>query len=153
METFNAVVMMDVYEHIPRAKAPAFHEALRRLLDADATILMTTPSPLHQSSLATRHPDALQIVDETIGVEEVAELARAVQGTVTSFRYITVWHTNDYVHSVIERAPAYIRRKDSRNVTQKITDKVPTLWRRMINGRERRRRANYVSRQIGVRVS
>ena len=146
--TFGAIVMMDVYEHIPRARVHAFHDVLARMLAPGGSILLTTPSPLHQARLAATRPDALQIVDETIGVEDIAELARAIGGTITSFNYKAVWHSNDYVHSVIERTPTYERLTDTRTLWQKFLDKPGNLWTIFRSSRERARRERYVRRTL-----
>ena len=150
---FDAVLMMDVYEHIPRERVPAFHELISKVLSPDGIVLLTTPSPLHQSALASTNPSALQIVDETIDAEEVAGFARAIGGQMTDFHYVTVWHTNDYVHSVIERRPKYERRRDTRAFIRKVVDKLVRPWRMYRVRHATRRRARQVQRKIGVQIS
>ena len=149
---FDAIVMLDVYEHIPRLQVPVFHDVLGKMLSRDGIILLTTPSPLHQARLAETNPAALQIVDETIGVEELARLAHDVDGTLTSFSYKRIWHTNDYVHSVIERAPRYERPQGRHSLGQKLLRKLPALWGAFMANRGRQARSKLVYRQLGVRI-
>ena len=150
---FDAILMMDVYEHIPRDRVDRFHQVLRQMLAPEGVILLTTPSPLHQAYLKANHPEGLQIVDETLGVSEIDDLARAVGGTVTNFNYHTVWRTNDYVHSVIERRPRYERRVDRRSLVRKALDKLPRWYSAWIAGAARGRRAQLVWRRLGRRVT
>jgi cyclopropane fatty-acyl-phospholipid synthase-like methyltransferase len=147
--TFDAIVMMDVYEHIPRSRVRVFHDVLAGMLTPGGSVLLTTPSPLHQARLAATNPEALQIVDETIGVEEIAELARAIGGTVTSFNYKAVWRSNDYVHTVIERAPRHEKLADKRTVWRKLLDKPGGLWAVFKSTREQGRRERHVRRTLG----
>jgi hypothetical protein len=150
---FDAIVMLDVYEHIPRSRVSAFHEALGTMLNREGVILLTTPSSLHQARIAASNPSGLQIVDESIGVEEIAGLARETGGILMSFNHRTVWHTNDYVYSVIERVPRYERPFDHRTTGQKIIGKVPHLFRAMMANRRRRMRSEFVYQRLGVRIS
>jgi cyclopropane fatty-acyl-phospholipid synthase-like methyltransferase len=149
----DAIVMLDVYEHIPRARASAFHQVLAGMLSPDGVIILTTPSPLHQEHLRATNPGALQIVDEIIGAEQIAELARAVGGVVTSFQYQDIWHSNDYVYSVIERQPRYEKRPSARTWRQKLLQKLPHAWDSTRSARARRRRSDFVDARLGVRVS
>ena len=149
---FDAILMMDVYEHIPQARRTAFHKLLSGLLSSHGIVLLTTPSPLHQVHLAGSRPEALQIVDEIITVDEIAALGQALEGTVTHFAYTTVWYTNDYVHSALERAPAYERRTTRRSVVRRILDKAPTMARMALDDWRRGRRAAHVHRELGVQV-
>jgi hypothetical protein len=107
---------------------------------------------LHQAHLAANHPSALQIVDETLGIGEIDGLARAIGGTVTSFNYHTVWRTNDYVHTIIERRPRDERRGDTRTLARKALDKLPRWWQSQRAGTRRARRAEHVWRTLGRRV-
>ena len=149
---FDVILMMDVYEHIPQGQRTTFHSLLNRLLTANGVVLLTTPSPLHQTHLAESRPEALQIVDEIITVDEIAALAQAVGATVTNFAYTTVWRTNDYVHSALERTPRYERRTAARSLVRKLIDKVPALASIALDDLRRARRAAHVQRELGVQV-
>lgn len=100
--TYDVVVLPDAYEHIPLASRPALHAQLDRVLASDGRLILTLPSPGHQALLAARG-DGLQIVDETVTLDDLVRLARDVHGTLTYFNVISVWGANDYVHAVIER--------------------------------------------------
>ena len=106
-EPYDLIAMLDVYEHIPREKWPGFHRVLGKTLAGDGTIVLTTPTFLHQDHLAKHCPEGLQVVDETVTIEDVTRLASDVGATVTRFEMQSIWHTNDYVHAVLERSPQY----------------------------------------------
>ena len=64
--TFDAIVMLDVYEHIPPTQRPQLHGTLSRLLAQRGVILLTCPTPDHQRYLREHNPAGLQPVDEDI---------------------------------------------------------------------------------------
>jgi SAM-dependent methyltransferase len=104
---YDLITMLDVYEHIPRANWPQFNAVLGAALASDGTMVITIPSPLHQDYLARENPCGLQIVDETVHLEDLAALARDVSGILVYLKYVSIWKENDYVHAVIRRRPCY----------------------------------------------
>lgn len=149
---FDAVVMMDVYEHIPRTRVKAFHHEVANLLTPDGLVLMTMPSPLHQARLAAERPDALQIVDETITAREIVQFADDIGAMVTQFRFQDVWMTNDYIHAALERAPSHQRLLYRRTVADRVIQKVPLFIQDVSERMRRRRRAETVYSRLGVRI-
>jgi len=107
MAPFDLITMFDVYEHIPRDSWPQFNDVLSRSLSPDGMLVLTTPSPLHQDHLARNEPQGLQIVDETVRLEDLTTLAHDVGGTMIFLKYVSIWRSYDYCHSVIVRNPEY----------------------------------------------
>lgn len=104
---YDVVTMFDVYEHIPRNARCEFNAVLARSLGPNGTLVVTTPTELHQRHLAQHKPTALQIVDEMVRLEDLAELARDVGGTVVRYEFVSIWNSHDYCHTVIHRNPGY----------------------------------------------
>ena len=104
---YDLIALLDVYEHIPREKWPGFHQILGQTLADNGTIVLSTPTFLHQDYLAAHCPEGLQVVDETVTIEDIARLAADVEATVTRFEMQSIWHSYDYAHAVIERSPQY----------------------------------------------
>lgn len=98
---YDACVMLDVYEHIPRSSRKVFHQALAAILGGDATVILTCPSPMHQSYLRQYHPEGLQPVDEDVTFDDIREMASDIGGVVTHLSYSSIWSTNDYFHLVV----------------------------------------------------
>jgi SAM-dependent methyltransferase len=99
---WDAIVMPDVYEHIPAADRPAVHARLAALLAPRGRLLLTLPSPGHQEWLR-RRGDEMQVVDESVELADLLALADDVGGTLACYNRVSVWRTDDYVHAVIER--------------------------------------------------
>lgn len=104
---FDAIILLDVYEHIPRQERKGVHSMLRRLLNDHSVLILTCPSTLHQDYLRTHKPEGLQPVDEDVTLADVMQLAHDLEGEVMCFTYQTIWRTNDYTHTVIQRKPRY----------------------------------------------
>jgi len=104
---YDLITLLDVYEHIPREDWPQFNAVLGAALSTSGTIVITVPSRLHQEHLARVNPSGLQIVDQVVELEDLAALAKDVEGILVYFAYVSVWNSHDYIHSVIRRGPEY----------------------------------------------
>jgi len=105
---WEVVVLPDVYEHIPMGSRKTLHEKLDRALTDNGRILLTIPSPGKQESLRAIG-SGLQIVDETVTLDDLIEMATDVGGLLTYFNMISVWETDDYIHAAIQRGAERVR--------------------------------------------
>lgn len=98
-ERFDAVLMVDVYEHFPLDVRPCIYE---RLIQTRAQkIVLTVPTPQAQQ-FARDHEIPLQPIDEDVTEEDIEELATRVRGGVVISRLVSVWRPDDYRHVLIE---------------------------------------------------
>ena len=100
--TWQYVIFPDVYEHIPIERRPALHVHLASYLTEDGRILLTCPTTWHQDALRAAG-SGLQIVDEDVNLGDVSQLAIDVKGFVSLFRTVSIWHSNDYFHAIVDR--------------------------------------------------
>jgi SAM-dependent methyltransferase len=126
---WEAIILPDVYEHIPKEARQVLHEKLDRHLSRSGKILFTVPSPGKQASLYATG-EGLQIVDEVVTLEDLNRVAQDVGGVLTYFNMVSIWETNDYIHAVVERTAETVRPIGE-------SDKVPikgwmqrSLWQR-----------------------
>src|SRR5687768_15208695 len=104
---YDLIALVDMHEHIPRASWPAFHDTLAQSLSPTGTLVITTPSPLHQEYLRINKPGTLQVVDETIVLPDIIALAERLGASIIRYEWVGIWHANDYVYTVISRAPGF----------------------------------------------
>jgi len=150
-DEYDVVALIDVYEHIPRDNWDKFNSVLAECLATDGVLVITTPSELHQQYLAAKNPQGLQMVDETVGLEDMLRLAAALNGKLLSYDHVSIWNTNDYLHVVIDRKPKY---------TPKFTSPIArkTVWQRIrsriVNEHtaEIDRRRTHVRNALGIEV-
>ncbi|HSE44355.1 MAG TPA: class I SAM-dependent methyltransferase [Gemmatimonadales bacterium] len=99
-EGFDAVVMVDVYEHFPRELRPVVHDKLRSLLGE--RLVMTVPTP-EALQYARDRGIPLQLVDEDVTQEDVEQLAADIGGKVEINELVSIWRPDDYRHVLIVR--------------------------------------------------
>lgn len=106
---FDTILLPDVYEHIPKATREQFHANIKRMLAKRGRILITAPTPSHQSNL--RQAGAgLQIVDEDVHLQDLLGFAADIGGTLTFYAMVSVSGCcNCYFHAAIEEGPAVTR--------------------------------------------
>ncbi len=99
---FNAVLLPDLFEHIPTDQRGNFGERLAAMLSPKGCVLMTCPAP---STRRTRRRAAgeLQVIDEDIHVEDLLMLASDLDARLSFYRLLSIWHPNDYFHAMLER--------------------------------------------------
>ena len=134
---YDACVMLDVYEHIPRSERSDFHAALASKLADDAIVILSCPTILHQSYLRDERPDALQPVDEDVTFKDLLILAHTLGGELIHLAYQSVWTSHDYFHAVISRKP--LRRATT----------IMTMNHRLMSKRERLARLSLAKAIVG----
>jgi len=106
---WEAVILPDVYEHIPKELRPLLHQKLAKHLSLGGRLLFSVPSPGKQASLFAKG-EGLQIVDEVVTLDDLNLVAREVGGVLTYFNMISAWETNDHIHAVVDRTTDTVRR-------------------------------------------
>lgn len=101
--TVDAVVMLDVYEHIHHTLRSQLHSFLDRVLSPLGTVIMTFPTVKHQTYLREHKPEGLQPVDEDVTRDDIALLAQDIHGRILHFEEVSIWAKEDYVHAVLTR--------------------------------------------------
>src|SRR5690606_6765376 len=55
-ETYDAIVMIDVYEYIPCEERFNFHDAIKKLMRPNGRLILACPSKYHQDYLRKNNP-------------------------------------------------------------------------------------------------
>jgi trans-aconitate 2-methyltransferase len=100
--SWDAILLPDVYEHIPSDRRGDLHARLRDLLAHDGVVLITVPSPGKQEALRARG-EGLQIVDETVTAMDLARMGDELGAPLSYMSLVSVWEQGDYVHAVLAR--------------------------------------------------
>ena len=105
---FDVIVMLDVYEHIPKEFREQVHKHLSAALKPKGFFIASCPSIFHQDFLREYQPEGLQPVDEDVTVEDLSKLAKDLKGHIIHYGHTSLGHTNDYIHVTIQRNPKYV---------------------------------------------
>jgi cyclopropane fatty-acyl-phospholipid synthase-like methyltransferase len=95
---FDAIVVADVIEHIPKEEHQKFFRLLEGLLSTSGVIILTFPSSQHQVYLTDMEPDKLQIIDEIVFVREILA---ATNLWPFAINYFDADGENKYIHLVL----------------------------------------------------
>jgi SAM-dependent methyltransferase len=147
---YDLITILDVYEHIPRETWPEFNGVIAAALSPGGAIVVTVPSRWHQERLARDNPVGLQIVDETVETEDLAALARDLDGHVMRLEAVSIYHHNDYLLCVIRRDPPTgpLRWRRPEGVAARVAGRL-SAW---LFAARRRRIAALRSRQVRERL-
>ena len=94
-DVYNAIIMIDVYEHIPFVERDSFHKTIKSVLSNDGRLILACPSKYHQAYLKNNNPSGLQPVDEDIDFETIKTIANDIDGEVIFFEYQNIWMNYD----------------------------------------------------------
>ncbi len=73
----TSIVLPDVIEHVPLELHGRLFAAVERILARPGRVLLTYPSPEYQEYLKKNEPKALQLVDETVELEDILATRRS----------------------------------------------------------------------------
>jgi SAM-dependent methyltransferase len=105
--TYDAIILIDVYEHIPAELRKNFNKGLKNLLSDKGRIILACPSKFHQEYLRENNPEGLQPVDEDIDAGVLIDLARETNTELIHFAYQKIWNSFDYLYAVLENNTKY----------------------------------------------
>jgi trans-aconitate 2-methyltransferase len=117
---FDAVLLLDVLEHIPEDRRGELARKIGALLREGSRVVITIPAPEFQLYLREHEPEKLQVVDNVITLEDMLAFGREAGTRVLEWRYVNAFTENQYVHVVLMRDPIY---------TGRVLH--PPLWRRL----------------------
>jgi colanic acid/amylovoran biosynthesis glycosyltransferase len=132
--SFDAIVLLDVYEHFPAGARSVVHGRLKNLLAEESCLILTVPTPSYQQYLRDREPEGLQPVDEDVTSDDIRTLADDLRGRVLVQRSISIWRADDYMQVLIQRgsprevAPARTRLEDRRERAARIRSRLGVRW-------------------------
>lgn len=140
---FDVVILPDVIEHVPKDRYPRLFAAVEGFLARPGRVLITYPSPEYQEHLKKNDASALQLVDETVQLDDIL---RHTSLELVLFSYKHVWNENQYVHVVLTSDRSFRPEGLQRSWTERLEYRLKKRWWRFRNkpflGRVRRRFAS-----------
>lgn len=108
-QKYDAILMIDVYEHIPCNDRAEFHKSIKQRLNDQGCLILACPSKYHQAYLKNNNPEGLQPVDEDVDFNTIQQVAKVINGEVVFFEYQSIWNEYDYLYAIIEIKPIYTK--------------------------------------------
>lgn len=100
---FDAVVMVDVIEHIPLGAHAMVIEKIEGLLAPGGRWILTYPTPQYQRLLYEKEPEKIQVVDEIV---ELPALLQKTKLDPVYYATMDVWRKEQYAHLVLQKPSA-----------------------------------------------
>lgn len=101
--SFDYIVMIDVFEHIPSSERNNFISHLNSIANNNCRFYFSCPTIYHQKYLKVNNPSGLQPIDEEIDLNIMFDFAKKINGEITFYNFVSIWNTNDYFHCVIDK--------------------------------------------------
>lgn len=97
---FDIILLADVLEHLPKNNHLSVFKLIESYLSENGKVIITYPSPEYQRFLKINSPNALQIIDEEIELQEILSKTKL---KLISFNYKNIWNNNEYIHLVLQK--------------------------------------------------
>jgi trans-aconitate methyltransferase len=137
----NVITLCDVIEHIPEDHRVPLLRQLNHLGADNVRILLTFPSKYYQDFLRQEQPGELQIIDNSIPSECLAQEAANAGLSMTFFTMIDVWRKSQYAHCVLERDTTIGKRASE--MAEQNTKTSLSFWNNLVR---RYRRKKYIDK-------
>ena len=131
--SYDVVLIADVLEHILKEKHEHIFREIEQIISEDGLIIITIPSPEYNEYLEEFAPEALQIVDEKIYLDDILHLIRDTTLSLVYFKYVNIFKNNDYIHLVLKRGLKFKKGKVKRTLLVKFFLKTKRIYWRTKN--------------------
>lgn len=126
---FDTIIMIDVFEHIPKNSYQVFANTLKQVLDKEFCIFFSCPTILTQDNLRENNPDCLQPVDEDIDDGVLTEFASLLDAKLSFYKEINVWSNGDYLHAIITNKALNCETLEELNSDRKFETRIQKIKR------------------------
>jgi trans-aconitate 2-methyltransferase len=96
----DAILLLDVVEHIPSFVRASLFERLRALAREGGLLVLTYPSPAYQNYLRHHEPEEMQPIDEVVHAVDVVAAAEAAGFHLHYYNVVDVFRRAQYVHCI-----------------------------------------------------
>lgn len=127
----SVITLCDVIEHIPDNQRATLFKKFAAVGDPSLRVLLTYPTAFNLKYLEREAPSEIQIIDNKIPPEVLAQEAALAGLSMTYFKMISVWRNVEYAHCIFERneslqskvqTPAYLNRSIPTRFKSKFVD-------------------------------
>jgi glycosyltransferase involved in cell wall biosynthesis len=101
---FDAIILLDVYEHFRSSDRSHIHKILDRYLSKYGVLFLSYPSVNSFVYDYSKRPEHLQPVDEFVTFNDIEQLANDVHGNIVFHKNVGIFKPDDYTYTTISRA-------------------------------------------------
>ncbi|MFN4123882.1 MAG: class I SAM-dependent methyltransferase [Flavobacteriales bacterium] len=114
-QKFDFILFADVLEHIPSEELKATIEHILKFTKSNSSIVINIPDPAMNDYLRMHRPDKLQIIDNSVYVEDLIRAFDSSDFKLVFFeQYALHHHESDYNFMVFRQRPSYENMRDQK---------------------------------------
>lgn len=102
-EKFDLITLFDMLEHIPKRSHRDVFDQIYKLSSSNCFIAITIPDPHYLSFIRKHHPEKLQIVNESIYLEELNSIFSAFNFEIIKYEKYGIDYDNQYRFYLLSR--------------------------------------------------
>jgi 2-polyprenyl-3-methyl-5-hydroxy-6-metoxy-1,4-benzoquinol methylase len=95
-EKFDLITLFDVLEHIPKEIHPDVFKKINEISNSNTIIIMTIPDPYYLLYIREHSPEKLQVIDESIYLDEIIQIFEANNLKVLFFEKYGIDYGDQY---------------------------------------------------------
>lgn len=104
---FDVISICDVMEHVPRERYPDLFRVIKSHLKENGKVFISIPDPDYLNFIREIMPEKLQIIDNSITLEEVNKLCRNNNMQIKHFNVYSIFIDNEYNEYILINSETY----------------------------------------------
>ncbi|WP_400243391.1 methyltransferase domain-containing protein [Niallia sp. JL1B1071] len=100
---FDLITLFDVMEHIPRSKYNNLFKSAKKHLKDNGTIFISIPDPVFLDYLRIKSPEELQIIDNSIEMNELYELCHLNGLEIVMFKQYKIGDSDYNEYTIVNK--------------------------------------------------
>jgi 2-polyprenyl-3-methyl-5-hydroxy-6-metoxy-1,4-benzoquinol methylase len=132
---YDFITLFDVLEHFPRENHNKVFKKIAELSNQNTIIAITIPDPDFLFFMRKNHPEKLQVVDESIYIDDLVTVFKSVNLEILKFEKYGIDYDNQYNYYLLGyRDKDFILKKpfpENRNLLSKLINKLKSFTGRL----------------------
>lgn len=130
--TYDFITLFDVIEHIPLNEHDILFKNISNYMHEHSKLLINIPNPRYAEYDRIHQPELLQIIDETVFLNELGNVLYRNNLYIHLFETYSIWAKDDYQYMVVYKNHAFneIKLSAIRTFPQKIKERLKREFRK-----------------------
>lgn len=130
--TYDFITLFDVIEHIPLHEHDKVFKNASNYMNEHSKLLVNIPNPRYTEYDRIHQPELLQIIDETVYLNELCNVLYRNNLYIHLFETYSVWAKNDYQYIIVHKNQPFkeIKLSAIRTLPQKIKERLKREFRK-----------------------
>ncbi|MCM3162333.1 glycosyltransferase [Metabacillus litoralis] len=105
---YDVITLCDVMEHVPREKYEELFNVIKNHLKEDGKVFISIPDPQYLDFIREIMPEKLQIIDNSITMDEMNKLCSNSNLKISLFNVYSIFIQNEYNEYILVNSESYV---------------------------------------------